>query len=68
MDFQKTVMDYFGDVTKHMGAALKTMGSNELNATYTLGGSMCKHCAPIIYLQVIINNLTMSRIYQQEVK
>ena len=49
-------MEYFGDVTKHMGAALKTLGANELNATYTLGGSMCKHCAPIIYVQVSVTN------------
>ena len=49
-------MEYFGDVTKHKGAALKTLGANELNATYTLGGSMCKHCAPIIYVQVCVTN------------
>ena len=56
MDFQRKVMEYFGDVTKHMRAALKTLGANELNATYTLGGSLCKHCAPIIYVQVSVTN------------
>ena len=45
-------MEYFGDVTKHMGAALKSLSTEELKATYNLGGNMCKHCAPILYVQV----------------
>ena len=52
LEFQKTVMEYFGDVTKHMGAALKSLSTAELKATYNLGGAICKYCAPIIYVQV----------------
>ncbi len=46
------MLEYFGDVEKHVGAALKSRDAAELRATYRLAGNICKHCAHAIYVQV----------------
>ncbi len=59
MTFKKLVVEeYIGDVNRNMAPALKSENPTQLQATYNIAGNLCKHCAPLLYVQVLTQVLS----------